>query len=356
MELKKCLLTKNDCYKANRKMTPKGIVVHSTGANNPNLKRYVQPDDGILGKNTNNNDWNRSGLTKCVHAFIGLDKNGVVRCYQTLPFNICCWGVGSGSKGSYNYDPAYIQFEICEDNLTNKDYFTKAFDLAAEFCAYLIKEYNLKLDNVVSHHEAHLRGYGGNHGDCDHWLKKFGKTMDWFRNEVKAKLGETKPEEKKEEFNSYLVKVTANTLNVRAGAGTKYKVVTTVKKGEVYTIVDQKSNWGKLKSGSGWICLDYTEVHKEATKWDKGTYQLLVAKSIRTSHNLGDNIVKVKQCDSGTKKVLTSTKPNDNAKIKVGTKVSISKIYNEQGRIWGAYGNCWIVLCNQDGTPQAKKI
>ena len=116
----KILLTKNDCYKRNQKMTPKGIVVHSTGANNPNIRRYVAPDDGIIGKNDYNNDWNRSGLDVAVHAFIGKDKNGNVKCYQTLPFDICCWGVGSGSKGSYNYNPAYIQFEMCEDDLNNK--------------------------------------------------------------------------------------------------------------------------------------------------------------------------------------------------------------------------------------------
>lgn len=58
--------------------------------------------------------------------------------------------------------------------------------------------------------------------------------------------------------SSYKVKITANVLNVRAGAGTSFKKVTTVKRGEVYTIVDTASNWGKLKSGAGWICLDYT--------------------------------------------------------------------------------------------------
>lgn len=58
--------------------------------------------------------------------------------------------------------------------------------------------------------------------------------------------------------SSYKVKITANVLNVRAGAGTNFKKVTTVKRGEVYTIVDTASNWGKLKSGAGWICLDYT--------------------------------------------------------------------------------------------------
>jgi LysM repeat protein len=191
MEIKKCLLTKNDCYKKGQKITPKGIVVHSTGANNPNLKRYVQPDDGILGKNKYNNHWNRSGLDVCVHAFIGKDANGVVRCYQTLPFNYACWGVGKGKKGSYNYNPAYIQFEICEDNLKDKEYFTKAFDVAIEFCAYLVKEYKLSVDNVVSHKEAHTRGYGSNHSDCDHWLKKYGKDMNWFRSEVEKRLKTT---------------------------------------------------------------------------------------------------------------------------------------------------------------------
>ena len=256
MEIKKCYLTKNDCYKVSRKANPKGIVVHSTGCNNPNLKRYVQPDDGTLGNNTNNNSWNRSGLTKCVHAFIGKDKNGVVRCYQTLPFNICCWGVGSSKSKtkdpkrisygkdkngnylySYNYDPAYIQFEICEDDLTDKNYFTKAFDLAAEFCAYLIKEYNLKLDNVVSHHEAHLKGYGCNHSDCDHWLKKFGKDMNWFRNEVKAKLGEEKKLTIENITNKKVrLKIDAHLWNLDFNTYSEAKSVKQFKKGDIIEV------------------------------------------------------------------------------------------------------------------------
>lgn len=57
---------------------------------------------------------------------------------------------------------------------------------------------------------------------------------------------------------SYLVKVTADVLNVRKGSSKDYGVVTTVKKDQVYTIVEEKNGWGKLKSGSGWICLKYT--------------------------------------------------------------------------------------------------
>ena len=54
MNLHTLIFTNNACYKAGRKITPKGIMVHSTGANNPWLKRYVGPDDGLLGKNQYN--------------------------------------------------------------------------------------------------------------------------------------------------------------------------------------------------------------------------------------------------------------------------------------------------------------
>jgi len=264
MEINKCLLTKSDCYKSGRIISPKGIVVHSTGANNPNLKRYVQPDDGILGTNSNGNHWNKPGIDKCVHAFIGKDKNGKVRCYQTLPWNYRPWGCGKGKNGSYNN--SYIQFEICEDALTDRQYFEAAFKCAVQLCAKLSNEFMIPIKDIVSHHEAHERGFASNHGDCDHWLAKFGKDMDWFRQLVKDEVSGVSaitkvdsPTTNTSKANtSYKVKVTADVLRVRAGAGTTYKVNTTVKKDEVYTIIEEKNGWGKLKSGAGWISLAYT--------------------------------------------------------------------------------------------------
>lgn len=58
---------------------------------------------------------------------------------------------------------------------------------------------------------------------------------------------------------AYKVKITASSLNVRRGSGTRYQIATTVKKNEVYTIVEENGNWGKLKSGAGWIILNYTK-------------------------------------------------------------------------------------------------
>ena len=59
-------------------------------------------------------------------------------------------------------------------------------------------------------------------------------------------------------FTPYMVKVTTDTLRIRKGPGLNYDIVGYVHKNEIYTIVDKKDNWGKLKSGAGWICLDYT--------------------------------------------------------------------------------------------------
>ena len=186
VEIKQCLLTENDCYKKGTKITPEGIVVHSSGANNPKLSRYIQPDDGVLGTNKYKNHWNRSGVSKCVHAMIGKDKDGNVRVYQTLPWDYRCWGCGKGKNGSYNDN--YIQFEILEDALTDEKYFNESFALAIELCAWLCKEFGISVDKIVSHAEAHALGYASNHGDCDIWLKKFGKDMDWFRKKVEGVL------------------------------------------------------------------------------------------------------------------------------------------------------------------------
>ena len=116
MEIVQYYQTNNPCYKAGKKLKPTGIVVHSTGANNAYIRRYVGPDDGILGSNRYNNHWNKETADKCVHAFIGKAADGSVKIYQTLPWDYRCWGAGKGPNGSYN--DSHIQFEICEDGKT----------------------------------------------------------------------------------------------------------------------------------------------------------------------------------------------------------------------------------------------
>lgn len=186
MEIIRYYQTKNPCYISGRKIKPSGIVVHSTGANNPYLKRYVGPDDGILGQNQYNNHWNQASANKCVHAWIGKAADGSVKVYQTLPWDYRCWGVGSGKKGSYN--ATHIQFEICEDNLKDPAYYQEAFTLAKQLCEFLSNEYGIKNENIVGHYEAYAAGYGSNHADPKPWQKKHKGSMAQFRAVVNALL------------------------------------------------------------------------------------------------------------------------------------------------------------------------
>jgi LysM repeat protein len=200
MNLRRLFLTRNDCYKSGKKHTVKGIMVHSTGANNPNLKRYLSPDDGFLGKNQYNNHWNTAkpdGRQVCVHAFIGKLADGSVATYQTLPWDMRGWHSGSGSKGlaANANNNGYIGCEICEDGLSDKGYFEKVYREAVELCAYLCMAYGIKPESptLICHSEGYKLGIASNHGDVMHWWPRFGKSMDTFRADVKAALGAAEP-------------------------------------------------------------------------------------------------------------------------------------------------------------------
>lgn len=188
MNLNKCILIKNDCYKYGRTIVPKGIMVHSTGANNPLLRRYVQPDDGKLGVNAYNNSWNTTkpgGAEVCVHAFIGKLADGSIATYQTLPWNYRGWHAGGSANDTH------ISFEICEDGLADKTYFDRVYKEAVELCAYLCKQYSLnplKDGVLICHSEGYKRGTASNHGDVMHWFPRHGKSMDTFRAAVKAEI------------------------------------------------------------------------------------------------------------------------------------------------------------------------
>lgn len=187
MKIYQCILTQNDCYKRGLKITPKGIMVHSTGANNPNLCRYLAPDDGIIGRNAYNNHWNMSGVEKCVHAMIGLDVNDDVKIYQTLPWNHRAWHCGASGNDTH------ISFEILEDGLSNRAYFEQTRNAAIELCAYLCREFNLdpmKDGVLIDHREGWERGIASGHTDVRHWWSKFSYTMNDFRKAVKAKMAE----------------------------------------------------------------------------------------------------------------------------------------------------------------------
>ena len=202
------------CYKETSEMKVKGILWHSTGANNPNLKRYIQPSDirpihdtyskekwlTLLGKNKYKNDWNHMTKKAGLNAWIGKLLDGKIAAVQTMPWEFSPWGCGKGRKGSCN--DGWIQFEICEDNLSDKSYFNKVYQEACELTAYLCKLYNIdpkgtvlhngvKVPTILCHQDSYKLGLGSNHKDIYHWFSKYNKDMTNVRADVAKLLKES---------------------------------------------------------------------------------------------------------------------------------------------------------------------
>lgn len=224
-----CMQTQSTCYRGTRTMTVKGVLWHSTGANNPNLKRYVQPSDSaadkakmlkLIGTNANRNDWNHITRQAGLNAWIGKLADGTAAAVQTMPWNYRPWGCGSGKKGSCN--TGWIQFEICEDNLTNRSYFDAVYKEAVELTAYLCTLYGLdpmgtvtyqgvKVPVILCHQDSYRLGLGSGHADVYHWFNRYGKDMDDVRRDVRDCMKEVN-DLTKEETEALIRKLTPDII------------------------------------------------------------------------------------------------------------------------------------------------
>ncbi len=192
MKLVESILTRNPCYAAGRKITVKGLMLHSVGCPQPKASAFIS-------------SWNSSSHgSSCVHGFID-GNDGTV--YQTLPWNHRGWHCGSGNKGSGNNthigvemcEPACIRYTAgsnftCSNLAEAKAVAKRTYEAAVELFAYLCKKYSLDplADGVIiSHREGHSRGIASNHGDPEHLWTQLGTgyTMDGFRRAVKAAMG-----------------------------------------------------------------------------------------------------------------------------------------------------------------------
>lgn len=191
MRLVESFLMENPCYMAGRKITVKGLMLHSVGCAQPKAQVFLD-------------SWNHASFgSACVHGFID-GNDGTV--YQTLPWNHRGWHCGSGSKGSGNNthigvemcEPACIQYTgssgfTCSDQAKARASARRTYEAAVELFAMLCKKFDLDplADGVViSHREGHARGIATNHGDPEHLWKGLGLpyTMDSFRKAVKAAM------------------------------------------------------------------------------------------------------------------------------------------------------------------------
>lgn len=275
MRIVERIMKKNPCFKAGRKIRVKGLMLHSVGC--------PKPDAEVFVKNWNSPSYGRA----CVHAFID-GKDGTV--YQTLPWDHRGWHCGSGRKGSAN--DTHIGVEMCEPGSISYTGGTKircrdkdaaltvvkqTYGSAVELFAMLCEKYRLDPlgDGVIiSHREGQARGIASAHGDPEHLWEQLGTgyTMDGFRRDAKAAM-EGKKEKAPGNRNPgidnadcpFRVRVGTADLNIRKGPGTD-EAKTGKKTGVgVFIIVEVRAGkgsakgWGKMKSGAGWISLDYCE-------------------------------------------------------------------------------------------------
>ena len=359
-----CMMTQSTCYKGTKKMTVKGVLWHSTGANNPALKRYVQPDDNApnrtelltkLGVNAYSNDWNHIYHEGGMNCWIGKLADGTVTTVQTLPWDYRPWGCGSGNKGSCN--DGWIQFEICEDALTDSTYFNKVYQEACEITAYLCKMYNIDPHGSVSHNgvnvptilchaDSHSLGLGSGHADINHWFPKFGKSMSTVRNDVAALLkstsGSSNSGSSVTPSSSNVVSSASATTDITAGtklnlqniqiygsssintsAGTKtgtyYAWSNEVINGRI-CITNSVANVGKLDQVTGWI--NYADAKKSITSTASSGGS--TSGSSATS-NSGSSASSTADISAGTKLNLQNVKIYGSSTIKTsaGTKTGV---------------------------------
>lgn len=108
----------------------------------------------------------------------------------------------------------------------------------------------------------------------------------------------------------YQVQVTADCLNIRKGPSTNYSITGQIKDKGIYTIVEEQGNWGRLKSGAGWICLNYTSKGESSTptsapapqpKYSLGLYTVTAASGLNVRKGPGTNYEVVKTYKNGTR-------------------------------------------------------
>ena len=215
-----------------------------TKGNNRSIKYIVIHYVGAVSSAKNNAVYFKNTYRGAsAHYFV--DENDI---YRVVEDKNIAWHCGTTGKYYHSIcrNSNSIGIEMCCYKKNGKlDISDKVVERTIELVKGLMSRYNIPASNVIRHYDV-------THKNCPAPFVSDHTRWDNF----KAKLNSNNTSSS---FKTYKVKITANVLNVRAGAGTNYKINTTVKKGYIYTIIDEKNGWGKLKSGAGWIKLSYTK-------------------------------------------------------------------------------------------------
>ena len=277
-------------------MKPKYITIHNTSNSAP-----AQNEISYMKNNNNSTSYH-----------VCVDEKYVI---QAIPFNRNAWHAGDGANGTGNRYSIGIEIARSTGDI---NLFKQAEQNCAMYVAQLLKNYGWGIDRVKRHKDwsgkncphktmelgwqrflnmvqAELNKLNGKTtttttttsfkvGDkvvvkssattyadstkiIPSWVKgglytisKISGSKVLLKEIVSwVKASDVQKSGTSSKSVSYVIRVTVDFLNIRSGAGTNFPVTGTVKKGEAYTIVEEKNGFGRLKSGAGWISLDCTE-------------------------------------------------------------------------------------------------
>lgn len=218
----------------------------------------------------NGNYFQNNIVKASAHYFV--DDNSIT---QSVPDNYVAYSVG-GNKysdcaktgGGSLYGIAKnintLNVELCDSKKDGKVMATeKTLQNAVVLCKTLMKKYNIDIDHVIRHFDVngkHCPSYFINESA---WEKFKDRLVDTTK--VETKKEKTKKEKTKTSNSIFEVRVDIPDLNIRKGPGTNYSKTGKVTGKGSFIIVDVKSGagsktgWGKIKSGIGWISLDYAK-------------------------------------------------------------------------------------------------
>ena len=273
MKTVKKVCKRNPCYQAGRKITVRGLMLHSVGCPQPKASVFVDT-------------WDSQVAGVCPHGIID-GNDGTV--YQTLPWNHRGWHCGSGRTGSGNSthigiemcEPENIQYIggasfQCKDQAAARKIVKRTYQSAVILFAKLCRKYGLEpLEDgvIISHKEGCARGIASNHGDPEHLWRGLGTgyTMDTFRAAVCTKMYGFETEKNYTVAKSCYLRTSAGALGTNKAM---YSAISKTvkkkcrkkdgyaifKKGKVFTLTSVKNVngniWGQMKSG-WWIPLIY---------------------------------------------------------------------------------------------------
>lgn len=274
-------------------MEPQFVVVHNTSND-------ASAENEVAYMIRNNNQ---------VSFHYAVDDKEVV---QGLPVTRNAWACGDGSSGNGNRKG--IQVEICYSK-SGGARFENAEKNAAQFIASLLKERGWSVDKVKKHQDFSKKY-------CPHrtldkgWASFINMIKDFMKGssggETKIKVGDkVRVKESAKQYATgeemawfvkgsiyevnqvagnkilladimswvwlddvapvngpskacFQVEIICESLNIREKADFNSKIVGTVKRGEVFTIVEESNGLGKLKSGAGYISMNSKYVKKRA--------------------------------------------------------------------------------------------